>query len=924
MGLRSRLSFRKKVYRRRNIKKLKHLDFRMLLPEDSNMEVLSTLEPVPDQRSHEVVAAGEEEEQPDKEEAAESLDLPPVTTKEEEEEGKPPPGNHGPFQVDLKDPGTTMLSGAPSVGNRPDGPGTSALQTHVVLRVRLLEDSETEVLSDTVFTTTPVQDLKCPCGLQESDFLDHLRSSFPQLANGEPFDIFKTNRNRKLLPLRVKALTPEEIYSTVESTGYSTLYIRLKAGKDKTRHNKEEFTGPHRTTDPPSSDPVTTDGTGLRSRLSFRKKVYRRRNIKKLKHLDFRMLLPEDSNMEVLSTLEPVPDQRSHEVVAAGEEEEQPDKEEAAESLDLPPVTTKEEEEEGKPPPGNHGPFQVDLKDPGTTMLSGAPSVGNRPDGPGTSALQKHVVLRVRLLEDSETEVLSDTVFTTTPVQDLKCPCGLQESDFLDHLRSSFPQLANGEPFDIFKTNRNRKLLPLRVKALTPEEIYSTVESTGYSTLYIRLKAGKDKTRHNNEEFTGPQRTTDPPSSDPVTTVGTGLRSRLSFRKKVYRRRNIKKLKHLDFRILLLEDSNMEVLSTLVYQKTPARYLKCPRGLQESEFLDLLRSSFPQLANGEQFDLFTANQRKRLLPLRVNFLTPEEIYSTITSIGYSYLYIRLKGGQKSEEKMEDGFPRVTSPLPVHPLLQKKTETRLHTSPLHIADSRGDGLSSSSASKPTDLQTEAGAENNMDPSNEEDDRNLDSEQQTHRISKRKSPERKVKKGEGAERDCKVCGVAFRHLAALIRHSWSHVEQQQDLCGVCEETFDSVEKLKEHLRTHLKVYRCAFCGINFVSILRLKKHTTRHTVKRVARCQVCKQTFTNMSDLHHHRQVHRKEKPHQCHICLRSFNLKDRLSVQRGDFTKEGKYTCDVCNKSSKPSACDPGPLDPLSRLGPHLQSLKETL
>uniref|UniRef100_A0A1A8UER8 C2H2-type domain-containing protein n=2 Tax=Nothobranchius furzeri TaxID=105023 RepID=A0A1A8UER8_NOTFU len=274
--------------------------------------------------------------------------------------------------------------------------------------------------------------------------------------------------------------------------------------------------------------------------------------------------------------------------------------------------------------------------------------------------------------------------------------------------------------------------------------------------------------------------------------------------------------------------------------------------------------------------------------------------------------------------MEDGFPRVTSPPPVHPLLQKKTETRLHTSPLHIADSRGDGLSSSSASKPTVLQTEAGAENNMDPSNEEDDRNLDSEQQTHRISKRKSPERKVKKGEGAERDCKVCGVAFRHLAALIRHSWSHVEQQQDLCGVCEETFDSVEKLKEHLRTHLKIYRCAFCGINFVSILRLKKHTTRHKVKRVARCQVCKQTFTNMSDLHHHRQVHRKEKPHQCHICLRSFNLKDRLSVQRGDLTKEGKYTCDICNKSSKPSACDPGPVDPLSRLGPHLQSLKETL
>lgn len=76
-----------------------------------------------------------------------------------------------------------------------------------------------------------VQDLKCPRGLQEADFLDLLRSTFPQLAGDDkPFDMFKSDRSRRLQRLRVKTLTPEEIYRTMKSTGVekTLLYIRLK------------------------------------------------------------------------------------------------------------------------------------------------------------------------------------------------------------------------------------------------------------------------------------------------------------------------------------------------------------------------------------------------------------------------------------------------------------------------------------------------------------------------------------------------------------------------------------------------------------------------------------------------------------------------------------------------------------------------
>lgn len=79
-----------------------------------------------------------------------------------------------------------------------------------------------------MFKKFPVQDLKCPVGLKEADFLDLLKSTFPQLADDAPFDLFITNRSRRLQPLKVKNVTPEEIHGAIRSTGNSALYIRLK------------------------------------------------------------------------------------------------------------------------------------------------------------------------------------------------------------------------------------------------------------------------------------------------------------------------------------------------------------------------------------------------------------------------------------------------------------------------------------------------------------------------------------------------------------------------------------------------------------------------------------------------------------------------------------------------------------------------
>lgn len=79
-----------------------------------------------------------------------------------------------------------------------------------------------------MFQKYPAKKLRFPCGLQESDFLNQLKLAFPQLAAEKSFDIFRTDQHRKLQPLKVNTLTPEEIYRTIRSTGVSALYIRLK------------------------------------------------------------------------------------------------------------------------------------------------------------------------------------------------------------------------------------------------------------------------------------------------------------------------------------------------------------------------------------------------------------------------------------------------------------------------------------------------------------------------------------------------------------------------------------------------------------------------------------------------------------------------------------------------------------------------
>lgn len=83
-----------------------------------------------------------------------------------------------------------------------------------------------------VLKKCPVLKLKCPRGQKEADFLNLLRSTCPQLAgDNKPFDILTLDKKRKLQPLKLETLTPEEIHRSIMGWGRSTVYIRLKVVK---------------------------------------------------------------------------------------------------------------------------------------------------------------------------------------------------------------------------------------------------------------------------------------------------------------------------------------------------------------------------------------------------------------------------------------------------------------------------------------------------------------------------------------------------------------------------------------------------------------------------------------------------------------------------------------------------------------------
>uniref|UniRef100_A0A1A8HPX6 C2H2-type domain-containing protein n=2 Tax=Nothobranchius kuhntae TaxID=321403 RepID=A0A1A8HPX6_NOTKU len=527
---------------------------------------------------------------------------------------------------------------------------------------------------------------------------------------------------------------------------------------------------------------------------------------------------------------------------------------------------------------------QDHLKDPDYEIpprLSSRPP-SERPGRPRLSDTQNHLDLRVRLLEDCHTQVLSNIVFRTTPVRDLKCPRGLQESEFLDLLRSSFPQLADGEPFDLFTTDLSRKLLPLRVKALTPEDIYSTIRSTGKMSIYVRLKSSGGS---RSEDLHPPENPDDEPRSSCAAASSGPTKGIMRLVSAGKRRRGRPRLgeepSHHLLRLCLLDNPNSIELPNPELQKSSVLDLKCPRGLQEEEFVHLLKSTFPQLVGDDRrFSIYKSDRNKKLQKVRVKSLTPEEIYKNMKSTGIrkNFIYIKVKTGD-DEESEEDPEPADGAAA--------EQEAGLSSSSASECRKRRSVLSGSSALQQQDVDpdqggTGSGMEFHVGEQALDGDDDCKPELQ--------------EKGKASKIPCKVCDLQFLVLGSLTRHAWRHLDDPLSTCGVCAEGFPSSEELKKHLWSHQNTMDCSYCGKTFFSMNGLNNHISLHTGKRLFKCNICNKSFPYLSALNNHHWVHVEDKPHKCDLCAKAFGLRAQLLAHIKTHNKSDRFTCNICGRS----------------------------
>ncbi|XP_067379221.1 zinc finger protein 724-like isoform X2 [Channa argus] len=425
--------------------------------------------------------------------------------------------------------------------------------------------------------------------------------------------------------------------------------------------------------------------------------------------------------------------------------------------------------------------------------------------------------------------------------------------------------------------------------------------------------------------------------------------SRGRFKKRKHSRPLICKTQdYVHLSICILQDPHTEVLSKNVLKNCHMVKLKCPCGLQEAEFLDLLRATFPQLTGDKKyFDILTSNKTRRLQQLRLKTVTPEEIHRHVscTGLGKSTLYIRLKTSlffqaqNKCPPNEEEIHPLPTQDMSIQDSLSTSAvltcdETRPQTSRIQeVEDSRVEVLSTSLTQYQQDMEGEAeyciisevaedvvshstveckgdGSDKEANDNNnvlepDKSDKQLRqcvAEFQSNKAKKPKARRSCVKTTEtktkivDAVLSCKVCGALHNSQVKFVKHVWCHVNDLGSPCGVCGQLSESAEALKDHLRYQHKTDKCHICGESFHSILSLNEHVAAHSGERPYQCDVCHDMFALKLSLENHRKRHGASKLHKCYSCPEVFELKEQLKAHHRTHNNKKMHLCGVCGKS----------------------------
>ncbi|XP_024143491.1 uncharacterized protein LOC112155787 isoform X2 [Oryzias melastigma] len=731
-------------------------------------------------------------------------------------------------------------------------------EDHIDLQIRILENASLSVIARKDFEHFPVHTLQCPRSLRRTEFVSFIKSKFAHLASDTGFAVVRAKKIQNVPSYKLLSLRPRCNFRT---RWKNAICLRPKQNKkDQLIEDSSMRTGSEEESSNNGEEEAQPEDQNQEVNIRIRiledptiqfmsKEVLDRFPVQALRCP--RSLKEEEFLSLLRSTFPQLAPDRPFQVLR-----NRPFK--RLRRINLNPLTPQEICRLLQNPT-----FCLRLMSPLSAQdeekqedLQNSELHNKTPP-----TVEDVVHMNVCLLEDLEAPQESRVI------HHLDCPGDLQESPFLDLLRSSFPQLRD-QTVELL-TRTGDRLLPVKTQHQTVKEIRQNVASSDDSVLYVRVQEGSGEERPA-EPLLSDSPAADPSEDEPV-----------------------------ELKICILEDQEALGFSDETLLSHPTYVLQCPRLLQEEEFLKVLRSTFPQLAPDKPFKVFKIGDDRTLQPLPIQTLTPQEVCRLG---GAATICIRLQDPMniqdkkiKSEEDEDPGGAAHRNPSDVWTGRQSSSRHEANGVSAYVCLLRSPKFTDFLVKHEKD-RTESGPD----------------------------------LSGCFQLSCKVCGRTHPSVCGLVKHAWGHVHEGVGSCGVCGGKAASTEELKNHLLIHQRSHTCTVCGKFFIAPSGFKTLARQHSDPRMHCCGTCQRDFRTKLMLTNHMKLHlkkeslqggynsqigdgkdqtqrrksrrttgrrrrksQKNNPFRCSKCDRTFQSKVRLEKHITVRVCVKPYTCDVC-------------------------------
>ncbi|KAK7901996.1 hypothetical protein WMY93_018765 [Mugilogobius chulae] len=379
----------------------------------------------------------------------------------------------------------------------------------IKLRFDLLKECHDINLSQNGFRLKdPSQTVFCQRNLSESEFLNRLRSSFPELGDDKPLEAVLLDRNKRTIPHTANRLTLAELYKAFRNAeNHLAFYIIPKEHEETPTSSPDHKLSASHPEDLLSeivnsqsldeqddmfsiiSTTESEDGENAvveRTVIGYEEEVLilKRELSQKKEQLDAILQPRVHLNRIVLSRVlcegeevRHVQDQltRRHQGLHPGENnivDEPSLSHDETDFADLPSDSsefcladdtlndaqkTKTKRRRRLPKRYRSNDDETDSESENNREKEWKPNKNNKRQSSNVN--KKHVIkLRIGLLEKSDTSASQDAFRHKGPIETIFCQQNLSEFEFFKHLRSSFPELEEDKQLEAVLRDRNKRV----------------------------------------------------------------------------------------------------------------------------------------------------------------------------------------------------------------------------------------------------------------------------------------------------------------------------------------------------------------------------------------------------------------------------------------------------------------------------------